>query len=970
MNDFTLGMKTADQLYREEEQAKLDAVNASQTQPLVSNLVAYFNQRWNLAREAKRPIASRMRDNLRQRQGIYADDKLQAIRAQGGSDIYANITNVKCRAASAWLRDALLGDGKDKPWGLSPSPIPELPPDLEQEALYDAQKRLQQAVMMGLAVDPNEAPELARKALEKVRSEMRESARREAEMTEAAIEDTLDNGGFHDAFSDVIDDLVTYPAAILKGPVIRQRVDLAWGKDPETGATLAVPTEKIVTEYERVSPFDLFPAPWSMDIEDGYLIQRHRLSRSVIAGMIGLPGYNEDAVRAVLKDHDDGGASNWLGMGIRGEDTTVPVSTDPKTGLATTYKTEMIDALELWDNIPGRLLVEWGIPAEQIPDPDKEYSANVWKIKSWVIKATLNHDPVGKKPYSKTSYERVPGMFWGLGIPDLIKDPQDVANAALRAMVNNMGMCLTGDTVVYRHQRPGAAKQRKYDGALCEVTLNQLWEQKQQPNSGLRRNIIRSLDEETGELFGNRIVDIYDNGTQPVYRLTTARGYSVKATLTHRFMDETGEYRHLADLVEGDLIAVNGTQRKPRGVCQECSAPLVKKGALRCRKCASQFSVSAWNQSQAKTALSNRSALDTTARGRKLVRDQMGSACETCGGTTRLHIHHIDKDPLNCNPANLMTLCEPCHNAWHARYDHYGDPRRHTFVDYDVITAIEYAGEERVFDLHMTAPNHNFVANGFISHNCSGPQVIVNVERLPEGAKLTTLHPWKIWQMVSDPIGSTAPPVEFFNVPSNAAELMAIFESASNLADEYSGIPKYMTGEGKTGGAARTASGLSMLIGNASKLIKSVTANVDRLIESVIRKTHIHLITQMGQLHLAGDIGIVVRGSEAILQKDNIALRRTEFLQLTANPVDMQIVGIEGRANILKEQAKLLGLNPDEIVKDGDVLQAEQMMQQMFMAQQMAAVPNGENTTPGMAQGLAKTGGRPAASAFDQPSLG
>lgn len=693
MNDFTLGMKTADQLYREEEQAKLDALNASQTQPLVSNLVAYFNQRWNLAREAKRPIASRMRDNLRQRQGIYADDKLQAIRAQGGSDIYANITNVKCRAASAWLRDALLGDGKDKPWGLSPSPIPELPPDLEQEALYDAQKRLQQAMMMGLAVDPNEAPELARKALEKVRSEMRESARREAEMTEAAIEDTLANGGFHDAFSDIIDDLVTYPAAILKGPVLRQRVDLAWGKDPETGATLAVPTEKIVTEYERVSPFDLFPAPWSMDIEDGYLIQRHRLSRSVIAGMIGLPGYNEDAVRAVLKDHDDGGTSNWLGMGIRGEDTTVPVSTDPKTGLATTYKTEMIDALELWDNIPGRLLIEWGIPAEQIPDPDKEYSANVWKIKSWVIKATLNHDPVGKKPYSKTSYERVPGMFWGLGIPDLIKDPQDVANAALRAMVNNMGMS-------------------------------------------------------------------------------------------------------------------------------------------------------------------------------------------------------------------------------------------------------------------------------------SGPQVMVNVERLPEGAKLTTLHPWKMWQMVSDPIGSTAPPVEFFNVPSNAAELMAIFESASNLADEYSGIPKYMTGEGKTGGAARTASGLSMLIGNASKLIKSVTANVDRLIESVIRKTHIHLITQMGQLHLAGDIGIVVRGSEAILQKDNIALRRTEFLQLTANPVDMQIVGIEGRANILKEQAKLLGLNPDEIVKDGDVLQAEQMMQQMFMAQQMAAVPNGENTTPGMAQGLAKTGGRPAASAFDQPNLG
>ena len=695
MTEFTIGMKTADQLLKEEETAKQDALNAAQSAPVISNLVSYFNQRWFLAREAKRPVATRMRENLRQRQGIYEDVKLQAIKAQGGTEIYANITNQKCRAATAWLRDALLGDGKDKPWSVTASPIPELPPELEQEALYEAQARVMQAYEMGLPMDPNEAPELARKALESVRNELRENARREAAMTEDAIEDTLVNGGYRDAFADVLDDLVTYPACILKGPIMRQRVDLVWSRDPETGATLAIPQEKIVTEYERVSPFDLFPAPWSMDIEDGYLIQRHRLSRSVVASFIGLPGYNEDAVRAVLKDHDNGGTSNWLGMGIRGEDTSAPVSTDPKTGLATTYKTEMIDALELWDNIPGRHLIEWGIAAESIPDPDKEYSANVWKIKEYIIKATLNHDPVGKKPYSKTSYERVPGMFWGMGIPDLIKDPQDLANAALRALVNNMAMS-------------------------------------------------------------------------------------------------------------------------------------------------------------------------------------------------------------------------------------------------------------------------------------SGPQVAVNIERLPEGAKITSLHPWKIWQMISDPLGSTAPAVEFFSVPSNANELMAIFSEASNQADEWSGIPKYMTGDSKAGGAARTASGLSMLIGNASKLIKSVTANVDRLIESVIRKTHIHLITQMGELNLAGDIGIVVRGSESILMKDNMALRRSEFLQLTNNPVDLQITGLEGRANVLKEQAKLLGMNPDEIAKDEDALKLEQMIQQAQMMQmaQQQALPNGENTTPGMSPGLAKEGGRPAVSQFDQMGRG
>ncbi len=70
---------------------------------------------------------------------------------------------------------------------------------------------------MGLPIDPNEAPELARKALEAVRNEMRETALREAEMTEDAIDDTLANGGYHEAFADVLDDLVTFPAAILRG---------------------------------------------------------------------------------------------------------------------------------------------------------------------------------------------------------------------------------------------------------------------------------------------------------------------------------------------------------------------------------------------------------------------------------------------------------------------------------------------------------------------------------------------------------------------------------------------------------------------------------------------------------------------------------------------------------------------------------------------------------------------------------
>ena len=35
-----------------------------------------------------------------------------------------------------------------------------------------------------------------------------------------------------------------------------------------------------------------------------------------------------------------------------------------------------------------------------------------------------------------------------------------------------------------------------------------------------------------------------------------------------------------------------------------------------------------------------------------------------CNG--ELHVHHIDHDPLNCHPSNLVWLCEAAHNAIHS----------------------------------------------------------------------------------------------------------------------------------------------------------------------------------------------------------------------------------------------------------------------------------------------------------------
>jgi 5-methylcytosine-specific restriction endonuclease McrA len=49
-----------------------------------------------------------------------------------------------------------------------------------------------------------------------------------------------------------------------------------------------------------------------------------------------------------------------------------------------------------------------------------------------------------------------------------------------------------------------------------------------------------------------------------------------------------------------------------------------------------------------------------------------GKDCNNPGGQReRLTVHHLDHNPANCDPANLVALCSPCHlradATWHAK---------------------------------------------------------------------------------------------------------------------------------------------------------------------------------------------------------------------------------------------------------------------------------------------------------------
>lgn len=627
-----------------------------QNQDYIQGLAAHTRTRWEEARDAKQDLEERMLQCVRQRNGEYDPDIVAEIESQGGSDIFVQLTSVKCRAATSWLRDTLLGTGNDKPWAIEATPQPELP----EEVMQGLQAQLSTEIMgvmqqTGQMPSEEELRQIALSMKDEAMNLTKEESSGRVNRMELKMEDQLLEGGWYKAFNEFIEDIVTFPFAVLKGPVKRRRKVMKW----EDGAL--VPKEEIRNEWERTDPFNLYWAPWAWDVNDGYVIERHRMTREDLQALIGVPGYNEDAIRTVLADFTSGQSGEWLWV------DSSKAEVEGKHVSKATHTNDLIDALQLWDSVEGKLLIEWGIDEEEIDDASMSYPCEVWMVNNTVIRAVLNYDPLSRKPYYLASYEAKPGSVDGKGVTDLCRDSQAMVNATARALANNMGIS-------------------------------------------------------------------------------------------------------------------------------------------------------------------------------------------------------------------------------------------------------------------------------------SGPQVGVNISRLPTGEDITEMHPWKIWQFQSSEYNDGSQPLQFFQPNSNANELMAVFEKFSERADEDTMIPKYMTG-GHTPGASRTSSGLSMLISNAGKGIKQVISNIDQnvIIPAIERLYHDNL-RYSEDPDLVGDVNINARGASSLVVKEAEAIRRNEFLQLVLNsPVAQEIVGMDGAAELLREAAMNLNSNPDRIVPDRQrMTQMQQQQQVIAQLQQQLAMMTGE----------------------------
>jgi len=226
----------------------------------------------------------------------------------------------------------------------------------------------------------------------------------------------------------------------------------------------------------------------------------------------------------------------------------------------------------------------------------------------------------------------------------------------------------------------------------------------------------------------------------------------------------------------------------------------------------------------------------------------------------------------------------------------------------------------------MNAATRIFIDNMAIA---SGPMVEVNTDYLEAGEDPRDLHPWKVFlRSGGDP---NAPAVRFNQPVANANGLNSIIEMFRRFADETTSLPSYTHGD-TAQSLNKTATGMSILMGNANVALKSTLKNIDDFLIIPLIGALYHWNMEWSDNEKAkGDLNVSARGSTSLIQREVRSQRLLQFLSLINNPMD---AAITKRRELLIEIAKSMDINPEEVLKSEKELMLEaQAQQQQMLAQ-------------------------------------
>lgn len=393
----------------------------------LDRLYALFTQmrdKWVQARATLTDVEKRWRKNT----DLYYGDNINtpnefentlrngppARKAQDGnrSRVVINIVRPKVDQAISRMCEILF-PVDDRNWGLKPTPLPEL------------------ATMVGNdtpTVDPMTGQPTGLTANDEADAIM-QAAKEACEGMERSIDDSLTECHYNGECRKGIDDGVRLGTMILHGPFPSRQSSKVW-LPQANGMQMLQINESIVPASERLDPWDVFFDPsCGNDHQNGRgFFVRRMVTRKQLRKLVGIPGYDEEAIREVLRQEP---------KRIRvTEGRVVRDMVREDSYEMWTYHGEIEpDEMEMLSSRTGDPLtdVEFGV---LVIVNDKVIGA----IESWVPDKTL--------PVDVWCWRKRDDSPFGYGLPDELEQQQRVVNAAWRQVMDNGRTSLGGQIVI------------------------------------------------------------------------------------------------------------------------------------------------------------------------------------------------------------------------------------------------------------------------------------------------------------------------------------------------------------------------------------------------------------------------------------------------------------------------------------------------------------------------------------------
>lgn len=361
-----------------------------------------------------KPLREVLRECYDQFNGILSCTDKQ-IADEIGVDAYVNLSGMKCGLVQSYLLETLV-QSDALPWTVQPTPIPNLSNAGRYEVLAAVEREVFNNQFQG------DLQELVRDLKTTVLRREFEYAKTAAEGMEKLMTDQCLEGGWSTAMYGFTTDFVTYPFAVLQGPVPVRRPRLQWVNDK-----LATKYE-IFYEFRSVSPWDFWYSPDSPDTQRGTgVFVRQRWTRQQLLDAAKMPSYIQENILQVLKDAERPDYNyKWLSENPDQPDDQLVMWANCSA---------TVDVLVHYGYFSGKELRGYGI---QNVEDTEFYNATVTVINGWTVQVVVPPNPnLNQRPVYTASFYKTHDRIPNFSIPQRIRDVERCYLTVLRYLITN-----------------------------------------------------------------------------------------------------------------------------------------------------------------------------------------------------------------------------------------------------------------------------------------------------------------------------------------------------------------------------------------------------------------------------------------------------------------------------------------------------------------------------------------------------